>query len=176
MALDSSLVRVALTGGVYVDLDGGGTVPTSAASSIPVEFDDVGYIGEDGVTQSIGQDITDIKAWQNGDVVRRVQTSHVVTYQFTMIETNPVSLEAYYGNYDAGHVELTGDARTRKAWVLDVLDGDEKIRVVIPDGEISEVGDTVFQNGAAIGYPVTVTAYPVDGVKAHLYHGVLASS
>lgn len=176
MTLDSSLVRVAVTGGVYVDLLGTGTVPTSSAATVPVSFDDVGYIGEDGVTQSIGQDITDIKAWQNGDVVRRVQTSHTVTYQFTMIESNDVSLEAYYGNYAAGHVELKGDSRPRLNWVIDVLDGDEKIRICIPAGEISEVGDTAFKNGEAIGYPVTITAYPVAGVKAHLYYGALASS
>lgn len=176
MALDSTLVRVAVTGGAFVSLDNSGTVPTSASAAVSVDFDEVGYIGEDGVTQTIGTDTTDIRAWQNGDLVRRVQTSHDVSYGFTMLETNPVALEAYYGNYAAGKVEITGDQLPRVPWVFDVFDGDEKIRIAIPSGQITERGDVQYVNGNAIAYPVTVTAYPVNGVKATLYLASMASS
>jgi hypothetical protein len=171
MALDSDLVRVAVTGGVYVDLTSAGTLPTTLLGTIPVEFDEVGYLNEDGITQSIAQDVTDIQAWQNGDIVRRVQTSHDVTYQFSMLETNPVVLETYYGNYAAGVVEINGASLPRAQWVFDVFDGEAKIRLVIPKGQITERGDTQYVNGAALVYPVTITAYPDEnGVKAYLYH------
>lgn len=165
----ASNVLVGTTGGVHIAPEGT-TLPTNTTTALNAAFDEVGYISDDGVTQSISEDITDLKAWQNGDVVRKIQTSHDLTYQFTMIETSDVTLEAYYGNYAAGAVQITGTQLDHHAWVLEVEDGDDDIRIVIPDGQITERGDIVYQNGDAIGYPVTITAFPDDsGVKAYLY-------
>lgn len=168
MALEAQNVRVAVTGGVFT-ADAGTAIPTTADEAIG-SFDDLGYVSEEGVTQAIGADVTDIVAWQNGDVVRKVQTSHDLTYAFTLIETKEQVLEAYYGNYLSGAVEVTADQLPRKPWVIDVIDGDDTIRVAIPDGQVTERGDITFATGEAIGYPVTVTCYPdSSGVKAYLY-------
>lgn len=162
-------VRVGVTGGVAYAPEGT-TLPTTATAALDGAFDDVGYISEDGVAQSIGEDITDLKAWQNGDVVRKIQTSHDYTLSFTMIETSEVTLKAYYGNYAAGVVEINGSQLPRNPWVLTVVDGDAEIRVVVPDGQITERGDIVYQNSDAIGYQVTITCFPDDeGNKAYLY-------
>src|SRR5690606_30122935 len=120
-----------VTGGIFVDLDGGTSVPTDATSTLDAAFDELGYVTEEGVTQTINSETNDIRAWQNGDTVRKVQTSHDVTYGLTLLETNPTVLEAYYGNYETGHVEVTGETLPRLPWVIDVYDGDERIRVVI---------------------------------------------
>ena len=79
-------VRVGVTGAVYF-APAGTAVPTSVSGVLNAAFVDVGYIGEDGVSESISADTNDIKAWQNGDVVRRVQTSHDYTVSFTMLRT-----------------------------------------------------------------------------------------
>jgi hypothetical protein len=165
----ASNVLVGVTGGAYVAPEGT-TLPTDTTTALNAAFDEVGYISEDGVSQSISEDITDLKAWQNGDVVRKIQTSHDLTYAFTMIETSDVTLDTYYGNYAAGAVEITGEQLPHKSWVLAVEDGDDDIRIVIPDGQITERGDIVYQNGDAVGYPVTITCFPDDsGNKAYLY-------
>jgi hypothetical protein len=162
-------VLVGSTGGAYVAPDTT-TLPTDATTALNAAFEEVGYISDDGVSQSISEDITDLKAWQNGDVVRKIQTSHDLTYSFTMIETSDVTLDTYYGNYAAGAVEITGDQLPHKRWVLSVVDGDDLLRVVIPDGQITERGDIVYQNGDAVGYPITISCFPDDsGVKAYLY-------
>jgi hypothetical protein len=176
MALDSTMVRVAVTGGVFVSLDGSGTVPTDATTSIPGSFDELGYLSEDGVTQTINADTSNIQAWQNADIVRKVQTSHDVTYKFTALELNPTSLEAYFGNYNAGVVEITSDPLPTVPWVVDVFDGDELIRLAIPAGQVTERGDVQFVNNQAVTLPLTITAYPVDGVKAYLYRATLEGS
>jgi hypothetical protein len=165
----ASNVMVGVTGGAYVAPEGT-TLPTNTTASLNAAFEEVGYISEDGLTQSISEDITDLKAWQNGDVVRKIQTSHDLTYAFTMIETSEVTLETYYGNYAAGAVEITGEQLPHKSWVIEVADGDDDLRIVIPDGQITERGDLVFQNGDAVGYQVTITCFPDDdGVKAYQY-------
>lgn len=175
MANTAANVRVGVTGGVYF-APIATALPTDSDTALAGGYIDVGYISDDGVTQSIGTDITDVTAWQNGDVVRKVQTSHDLTYAFTMIETSEASMEAYYGNYTTGTVEITGDVLARQRMVLEVLDGDDHIRVVLPDAQVTERGDVVYQNGEAVGYPVTVTAYPdSSGVKAYKYINVDAT-
>lgn len=173
MAPTAANVQVATTGGAY-HAPTGTTLPTTAPAVLNAAFlaNEVGYISEDGVTQTIDEDVEQIRAWQNGDIVRTVQTSHALTYAFTMIETNEAVLAAYYGtdNVADGVVEVKAGQGDRGSWVFEVLDGDTHIRIVVPDGQVTERGDVEFVNGNAIAYPLTITCYP-DGsaVKAYQY-------
>lgn len=171
MTLTADNVRVAVTGAALV-APLATTLPTNATTAPGAAFDDTGYIHEDGVTQSIGSESSDIKAWQNGDVVRKVQTSHDLTYQFTMIETNVTTLKVYYNDPDAtaSQVKITGRQSGRNSWVLEIEDDDHLMRIVLPDAQVGERGDVVYKTDEAIGYNVTLTAYPdEDGVKAYIY-------
>lgn len=174
MALDATNVRVGVTGAVYV-APSGSTAPTDATTALDGAFVDLGYIHEDGVTESHDTDTNDIRAWQNGDIVRKVQTSHDLTYSFTMLETNAATLEEFYGDFTDGgvgadSVEITGTQLPNRAWVLSVLDGDHTIRVYIADGQITERGEIMYANGDPVGREVTVTCYPdASGVKATVW-------
>lgn len=167
-------VQVAVTGGVYM-APAGTTIPTNGASALNNAFEDLGYISEAGVVETINEQSTDIRAWQNGAIVRKVTTSHDVTYAFTAIESNDRTLEAYYGNIAAGVVEVKGEQGVRGPWVIEVFDGAEDSttghrRIVIPDGQVTARGGVSYVNGAAVAYPITITAYPDDtGVKAYIY-------
>lgn len=152
-------------GGVY-SAPTGTALPTTAIAALDAAFVDAGYVSEDGVTQSISSDTNDIKAW-NGDTVRTVETGHSVTFQFTLLETSNVTTGLYYGN---SLIEMKARQVTRKSWVIDVADGARKIRIVIPDGEITAKGDVIYKLDEAVAYDLTVTAYPnASGVKAFKY-------
>lgn len=183
--MDSTKVRVGVTGAVYV-APAGTDLPDDAATALPVAHEDVGYISEDGVTETQDTDTNDIMAWQNGAKVRKVQTSHDLTYQFTMIETSEVTLREYYGNFTAGNpsgtpatddtVVIDGSELPHRVWVLSVLDGDHVLRIVIPDGQVTERGDITYSNGEAVGREVTITCYPdSSGNKAYIYMAEVAS-
>lgn len=151
----------------------GTALPTTAGASLNAAFKDLGLLSEDGVTQSIAQDVSQIKAW-DGSVVRKVQTSHDVTYKFLMLETNPASIAAYYSpdNFDDvnNKITITSDMNTRQSWIMQIVDGSNIIRVVIPDGEVEGHDDVVFKSDTAIGYGITLTAYPdAANVKAYQY-------
>jgi hypothetical protein len=176
-------VRIAIpntTGGVKV----GATTapaPTDATTTLDGGFVGVGYIGEDGFTESPSTDTQDIVAW-GGDIVRRIQTSHDVTYAFEMIETNAQSLALYYGDDNvtataasptAGNrlaVEVKGTQLPRKSVVFEMFDGEVIERIYLPDAQITERSEIQRSHGDAARYSVTFTAYPdASGVKAYIW-------
>lgn len=162
MAQDSQNVRVAVTGAVSV----GPTttaVPTDA-DSVVVGVVDLGYVSEDGVTETRDRSTTKLKAWQNADTVREVVTDASISYKCKLIETNADTVELFYATTvdpTTGAILIVPSATGgRQSFLIDVIDGDEFIRAYVPEGEVTEVGDQVFASGEPIGYEVTITAYP----------------
>lgn len=156
-------VKVAVTGAVYVGTDAA-AAPTSATSILGTGWRSVGYISEDGVVEANTQDSNEIIAWQNSDVVRKTITRSEVTYQFTMIETNEASLGLFYGRTIDGGTDTShtigGASTTRLPIIIDIVDGGKVVRRYAPDAEVTERGEVTFAAGDALGYQVTLTAYP----------------
>lgn len=176
MATTAANVRVAVTGGAYQGITGT-VLPTTATGALAVGFEELGYVSEDGITQTIDEDTEKIRAWQNGDTVREVSTTHDLMYELSMIETSAKTLETYYGNHvvatGAGTTEIRAGQGTRGVWAFHIIDGTQLIRIVVPDGQITEHGEVSYVNGEAIMYPITLTCYPdATGVKAYLYTAV----
>ena len=160
----------------------GSPLPTDVSSTIDASIVGVGYISDDGVSESMSRETDKIKAW-GGDVVKIVQSEHSVTYQYTMIEAAraEVNREVYgepnvaatvatsaHGNQLA--VKVTAEQLPHMVRVIEIKDGDARLRVVLPDSQITEVGDVTYQDASIIAYPVTVEAFPDDsGVKAYKY-------
>lgn len=182
MTLTADNVRVGVTGAVF-RAPAGTTLPTSVSGTLDTAFWDVGYISEDGVVTSTSADTSDIKAWQNGDLVRRVQTSHDFTVKFTMLETSEVTLGLYYNDFThgagsaSGKVQVKGVQGYRGEFVINVVDDTNMIRLVLPDAQITAREDVSYVNGDAVMYGVTLTCYPdASGVKAYLYFETDAAS
>jgi hypothetical protein len=162
LSLDSSNVRVAVTGAVY-NAPKTATSPTSATSAL-TGYTDLGYVGDGGVTETRDRSTNQIRGWQNGALVREVVTESSISYQFVLLETKKENIELYYGSKVAANGSLKiNPSKTggRQKFAIDVIDDDEIIRIDVPDGEVTAVGDQVYSNGEAIGYEVTVTGYEV---------------
>ena len=162
MALDSSNVRVGVTGAWYLATTSTAAAPTDT-SKLGVGWTDLGYTSDDGVTEARDISANDINGWQNGDLLRRVVTSAAMTIHAVLVETKRETVGLYYGTKVAadGSVKIVpSKTGGRQKHVIDVIDGEEFIRTYIPQGEITDVGDQVYANGEPIGYDVTITAYP----------------
>lgn len=168
------------TGGVLI-----GALAAAApmnATTTPTGFTASGYIGEDGVTEANERSTDRIRAW-GGDTVKVVQTEHNVTYSFTFLETlNTDVLKAVYGDSNVTMTAATGgtgklhavliNAATlpHKSFVFEVKDGDAKIRIYVPDGQITEVGEITYSDSEVVGYQVTLEAFAdASGNKAYKY-------
>ena len=163
------------SGGVYMSDSPIATAEypiTTLEAGTPADMTPSGFISEDGVTESNENDTEKIKAW-GGDTVRVVQTDHTVTYSLTFLESSPVILKAVYGEdnvVEAGGlvtVKVNSDTLEHRSWAFEMKDGDKRIRIFVPDGQIISRGEITYTHSGAIQYEVTIEAFPdANGDKA----------
>lgn len=144
---------------------------TKAAVTLDPAFTGNEYVSEDGLTLTPSMSTTEIKDW-SGSTVRKVLESFDGTLNWTMISTNAGALGVAFG---VDHVEtnaatLEHGAQIRaslgahlpeaQSWVFLMKDGDARIVIVVPNGQITEVSETTFASNAAVGWAVTLSCYP----------------
>ena len=170
MALTAENVVVGITGEVYVGPTSA-TAPTTASSTL-TGFSSLGYVSADGVEFASDKSTNQIRAWQNADLVREVITEGTVTYSFALLETTEDTIELYFGSAMVdGKIQLNPvNTGGRKSFVIDVVDGTKVIRHYIPAGEVLSVEAQTIQNGEAVSYGVTLTAYASAGRVADIFH------
>jgi hypothetical protein len=144
---------------------------TKASVTINQAFTGDEYVSEDGLTLAPSMSTTEIKDW-SGATVRKVLESFDGTLSWTMISTNEGALSIAFGS---GHVTTSAATATNgaqvqaalgaylpeeQAWVFLMKDGDARIVIAVPDGQITEVGEVTFASNAAVGWNVTLSCYP----------------
>lgn len=167
--MNTENVRVAVTGAVYSG-PLGTPMPASAKATV-TGMKQLGFVGEDGVTESRERSSDAIRAWQNSAIVRESVTEASISYGMTLLESSREVLELFYGTPVGTSGEIDIDPAStggKKAFIIDVIDGQEAIRIWIPEGEILEVGEQAYKAGEAIGYEITIKCYPttIDGKTA----------
>ena len=153
----------------------GTALPTDATTALASEYRSLGYVSEDGVTNSNSPDSDTLKAW-GGDVVLTFLNSKEDKFTLTFIEAlNTDVLKLVYGD---GNV--TGDLTNGISVTANSEEVDEVVmvidmilrngvlkRIVIPDAKMSELGDIVYADEEAIGYETTMQAMPDSAGNTH---------
>lgn len=182
-ALEVSVGKPSAAGGIYAG-DPNDTIPTDATTALPASFSNLGYVSDEGLVNSVEASTEDVTAW-GGDTVMTVRTTRSETFSWTFIQTNADVLSEVYGpdnvTEDAGG-DLTvlhnNKELPRRVYVFEILmTGNRVKRIVVPNAQITEVGDVTYVDGEAIGYEVTLSAYPdEDGNTAYEYIAEIAGS
>lgn len=175
MALDVSNVMRGVTGIVSVGADDA-ALPTAVNSAL-VAYDDLGWIGEDGITRSMpgAGDREVIRGWQNNGVVLVIRTPSEdnPTWQFVCLETKIEVVEFVLGvtvTQSATDGKWIVDTEAERAYhriVFDVVHGARLRRTCLPKAVVTEIGDQVFAFGVPIGWEVTVEAEKDQDVGGH---------
>lgn len=129
------------------------------------------YVSEDGLTLAPSMSTAEIKDW-SGATVRKVLESYDGTLSWTMISTNEGALGVAFGasHVTAGEataehgsqlmVELGAFLPEAQSWVFLMKDGNARIVILVPNGQVTEVGEVTFAASSAIGWQVTLSTYP----------------
>ncbi len=171
-------------GGAIFFAPAGTALPTDATSSLSAAFTCLGYVTEDGVTESVAEEGDDIQAWGPEDVMHS-QTSYSKTLTLNLLETSkPAVLQFVYGK-DNVTINLdgslkwrdTGKILPRGVFVVETLhnnggDTPRYHRKIYGDSQfVDRSGDHTYNNSDPLSFPVVVKAYkfadPADDVKTY---------
>ena len=161
----------------------GTALPTDSATALPAEYKLLGYLSEDGLTNTTDTDTAEIKD-ANGATVMKIITSYAESYQFALLEV--LRAEAAKLRYNSDAVTGNDKSMTIKhqmpsdedfVLVFEIaMSGDVKDRLVIGNATRAEFGDRQVHAGDPQVYDITVSANDMgNGVTAIEYIGIAAS-
>lgn len=182
---DSTMVSLGKfkVGGYAYWAPAGTTLPTDSATALPSAYKLLGYLSEDGLTNTTDTDTTEIKD-ANGTTVMKIITSYAESYQFALLEV--LRAESAKLRYNSDAVTGTDKSMTIKhqmpsdedfVLVFEIaMSGDVKDRLVIGNATRTEFGDRQVHAGDPQVYDITVSANDMgSGVTAIEYVGITAS-
>lgn len=163
-------------GGVY-KAPLGTALPTDATTPLASTYKCMGYVSTEGVEATIENKKDPLKAW-GSVIVKTVSKEFGASYKFTLIEAlNTAAMESYYGKGAVKTTAPSGSVGTKheitvkqtdspiEVYVFEIFDGETTKRIVIPHGQVSEIGKIKYKDEEAITYELTVTALSdTDGV------------
>lgn len=154
----------------------GTDVPTNATTALDTSFKCLGYVSDEGVTNSTSIESEDIKAW-GGDTVLTPQTGKTDTFQMSLLESlNIEALKAYFGDANVTGTDIkTGIAIKCNSqelqpsiWVVEMIAaGNIPHRVVIPNAKPTEMEDITYVDNEPVALGMTLTALPDEDGQTH---------
>lgn len=177
------------TGGIWA-APAGTALPTNAVVARNASFVSLGLVGNDGLRDSPSRSTDDIRDW-NGDLARRVQTESGKTIMFKLIERRETVLREVFGQGNVTvtavaatttdpartdvAIKYTGDELPIRSYVAEMNDRGVKVRKVIPNGQITDIGETGYVKNGLVEYDVTLAVYKdSNGVYDYDYEAIPA--
>src|SRR5699024_327966 len=151
----------------------GTTLPTDATTALDAALTTYGSISEDGLTETT-ETASDKSKAGGGRIGENLQTDSSASLAFSFIESsNADVLKAICGedNVTVDGTNITAkfdlEQLPSRVWNFDVRDGDNRVRVSVPNGQITELGDVTYGDEDVIAYEVTVDALWSDDLQAY---------
>lgn len=169
MAMDVTELVVGSNGSLWV-ADPGTAVPADIDVAFGTGWADLGFATDDGITWTVGREITDIPAWQSFYPLRKIVTSVSADLAFSMMQWSTETLTFALGGgtvtgtlgkyeYHPPDPSVIDERMLAAEWI----DGDVKFRIIYERGIVSENVEAEIARAAAAVLPVTYSALGTAG-------------
>ena len=174
---DNIAVGKPKVGGAIHVAPAGTTLPTDATTALAAAFVNLGYVSEDGLTNSNSAAAETIRAW--GKDIIYTNDGDDETYSWTLLEVLDANVQKFIRGADNVTVAEGGamsvqvrrpSERTQMeehVIVVEMILHKRAVRHVIPRGVITEVGEVSYVDDDTVGYQVTVTALADANGNSH---------
>lgn len=168
MAIDTSEIRVGVTGNLYVASVG--TAAPADTAGAWTGWTDLGALSDDGPTMTPSMDVTEINIWQSFYAARRIVTGRGVEWAFTLMQRNADTLKLAMGGgtivagtgSDWIYTPPTPDEIDERAFGLEVREGSIIDRYIMGRGMVTGLGDVPFKRTEATRFDITIAALGDD--------------
>lgn len=135
-----------------------------------------GYVSEDGLELTPEYSTSNILEW-NGNTVRTILESFNGTLAWSLIQMDKESwVQALGAEYVEEvsetelHIKMGSHLAPAQSWGFALKDGDTRIIIIVPNGQITTVDAITFNANSAVALPVTLSCYD-DGTgnPIHIY-------
>lgn len=193
---NAALIFKALQGSVFVAPATAQAITTLTDPSdkllapLPVSYEDVGWVNDDGVQFGRDVDVSDITGWGSVKPLRSDINSDVTTLAFSMLETRKTSIGLYTGadmgaavpDPTSGELSIEKPARPGfryyrvLALAVDLTDaGEYYVARFLPRARVTDYDEQAFQSSddSPVTWSVTMTGYedPVLGYSEKYFFG-----
>lgn len=179
-----------ITGGFY-SAPLGTTLPVSSSAPLDPAYIPLGYIGDNGITQTSQRTVTDVNAW-GGDLVATLQDKFDITLKMDFLQALDVDVKRAV--FNTSNVTVTPATTTSgteiqvlhnsklletRVWIVDSYYAAASMRLAVPIGRIVEIGDIHYTHKELTAYNATLKVFP-DKQGNHIYEydndGVVSAS
>lgn len=184
MALDVSKVYAptpdqSLTTGALACAATGTAEITDARTALSSDWDDSGYITEDGVSIAVTRSTTAIKDWSKA-TVRKVLSEYEGNISLAFLGVDQFAAEAMFGEDNVTVTDATSSAGNIinvaignelppvKAYCASMKDEDRRVRIYIPYGQFTDVNQIDFKPDTGLSLGGTMATYD-DGTGHSIY-------
>lgn len=133
-----------------------------AFATLPAAFVCLGHITSDGIVISESKS-TDTTNDMNGDPIMVTAADRTENARFTLAERSEAALKEQYGhdnvNVSGGVavIEHNNKDKAHRVYVAELVKKDGKrLRQIIPDGQVSEVGDLTENSSTILAREITI--------------------
>ena len=159
------------------------TIPAdfTAALAAIAGFDSAGYMSDDGPTLTTELGTNELRE-HNGALVRKPLQSFDATLNGNVIqadydgwcmlvgEENVTRVAANTSHGEQLHIKLGAHLSEPQAWALRIKDGDYRMIVLIPNGQLTSEIEITFNASDPIGLPIEISGYDDGtGETVHIY-------
>jgi len=151
-------IQSSTVGAVAVATEGT-TAPTDATSALSASWDSGGYVSEDGISITVNRSTTPIRDWSKG-AVRNLLTEFGGSISIGFLQVDEFSAQRVFGASNVTttaatsvkgeliKVEIGAELPPIESWCFNMKDGDARIRVYVPRGQITDVSQMDFKPDA----------------------------